>query len=111
MSHYKPKYARLQTQVRSSPQVFVSQGPSIYRADLQRCSHDVRSFSAIEKIAPASILILGTVQVRPVTSVNLASEKTGDDPLPASRSSKSTRPSVSFLHWSGPQYEVPAVAR
>ena len=36
-------------------------------------SQDVRSFSSIEKIAPASILIPRTMQTRPVTSVSLTS--------------------------------------
>jgi hypothetical protein len=34
---------------------------------------DVRSFSSIEKISPASILMLRTRQVRPVVSLRLAS--------------------------------------
>ncbi len=34
---------------------------------------DVRSFSSIEKIAPSSILMLRTRQVRPVVSFKLAS--------------------------------------
>jgi hypothetical protein len=36
-------------------------------------SQDVRSFSSIEKIAPASILMPRTMQTRPVTSVSLTS--------------------------------------
>jgi hypothetical protein len=53
----------------------------------QRVVQEVSSLSSIEKILPVSILMFRTTQLRPFTSVNLASYMPGSTPVMRNRSS------------------------
>jgi len=68
----------------------------------------VRCFSSIEKTAPSFTSTFLTMQTRPMLSASFTSYRPGSMPVIRRRSSWSTVPSRSFLHWSGPQLSLPA---